>query len=449
MGVIRVGDAGLLFSQASHAIMEKMKGFLPTISSGTVLALLGMVLLVSCKESGSRPVSVPESEEEQQHVYYYGICADTLDLNEYRIKKGETPAAIFANCGFSPAYSYRISQASAEVLDPRRIQAGFPYYTLNLRDSASTVCAIIFAKSKLDFAVIDLRNDTIVAYEYEKPVVYKRHYTEGVIKSSLWETMVSSGANPVLAMDLANLYAWQIDFFDVQPGDAYRVLYDVAYIDDTVELGINDIQSAIFIHQKDWYPAIPFVQDSVRMFFDTSGNSLRKAFLKAPLDYYRISSKFSNSRFHPVLKRYRPHHGVDYAAPTGTPVKSIGDGKVIAKKYDRGGGNMVKIRHNATYTTSYMHLSRYGKGIAVGTRVRQGQVIGYVGSTGLSTGPHLDFRVYKNGRAINPLTMEAPPDVPVKAELRAAYDSVRRVVMAQMDSLHAAWQRSHPAPASE
>ena len=272
--------------------MEKMKRFLSTISFGAIFALLGMALLVSCKESGSRPVS--GIEEEEQHVYYYGICADTLDLNEYRIKKGETPAAIFANCGFSPSYSYRISQASAEVLDPRRIQAGFPYYTLNLRDSASTVCAIIFAKSKLDFAVIDLRNDTIVAYEYEKPVVYKRHYTEGVIKSSLWETMVSSGANPVLAMDLANLYAWQIDFFDVQPGDAYRVLYDVAYIDDTVALGINDIQSAIFIHQKDWYPAIPFVQDSVRMFFDTSGNSLRKAFLKAPLDYYRISSKFSS-----------------------------------------------------------------------------------------------------------------------------------------------------------
>lgn len=410
--------------------------------------LLILSLLPSCKGKGSG--SDPSAAEgEARHVCYYGICADTLDLNEYRIERGATPASIFAGLGFSPAESYRISSVAAQVLDPHRLQAGFPYYTLNARDSAATVCAVVFAKSRLDYAVIDLRGDSIAAYEFEKPVEYKRRYAENTISTSLWDAMASSGSNPVLAMDLANLYAWQIDFFDVRPGDAYRVLYREAYVDDTVALGIHEILSAVFVHQGDSFPAVPFVQDSVREFFDTEGNSLRKAFLKAPLDYYRISSRFSNARFHPILKRYRPHHGVDYAAPSGTPVKSIGDGKVIARKYDRGGGNMVKIRHNSTYTTSYMHLSRYGKGIAVGTRVRQGQVIGYVGSTGLSTGPHLDFRVYKNGRAINPLTMEAPPSVPVKPELRAAFDSVQRVVMAELDSLHAVWQKAQDIQGSE
>ena len=414
------------------------------------MGLLALLLCVSCKESASGPVTA-SNEEEIQHVYYYGICADTLDLNEYRVKRGETPSSIFSRFGFSASETGRIIQMASAVFNPRRLQAGASYFTLNRRDSAATVCAVIFAKSRLDYAVIDWSGDSLRAYEFKKPVVYKRQYAEGTITSSLWDAMISSGANPVLAMDLANLYAWQIDFFDVQPGDSYQVLYDVAYVDDTVALGINDIRSAIFTHQGKVFPAIPFVQDSVRMFFDTSGNSLRKAFLKAPLDYYRISSKFSNARFHPILKRYRPHHGVDYAAPTGTPVKSIGDGKVIARKYDRGGGNTVKIRHNSTYTTVYMHLSRFGKDIAVGTRVHQGQVIGYVGSTGLSTGPHLDFRVYKNGRAINPLTMEAPPDVPVKSELRPAFDSVWREVMAGMDSLHRAWVASRPdaGPATE
>jgi murein DD-endopeptidase MepM/ murein hydrolase activator NlpD len=174
----------------------------------------------------------------------------------------------------------------------------------------------------------------------------------------------------------------------------------------------------------------------VREYFDEEGNSLRKAFLKAPLDFFRISSRFSNARFHPVLKRYRPHHGVDYAAPTGTPVKTIGDGVVIEKAFQRGGaGNYLKIRHNSTYTTTYMHLSRFAKGIQKGKSVKQGDVIGYVGSTGLSTGPHLDFRVHKNNQPINPLTMEAPPSLPVKPELLDSFRRVHDRVLQEMDSL--------------
>ena len=176
----------------------------------------------------------------------------------------------------------------------------------------------------------------------------------------------------------------------------------------------------------------------MHQFFDAEGNSLRKAFLKAPLDYYRITSRFSNARFHPILKRYRAHHGVDYAAPTGTPVKTIGDGTVIFKGWTNGGGNTVKIKHNSVYTTTYMHLSRFAKGIQVGSHVRQGQEIAYVGSTGLSTGPHLDFRVHKNGQPIDPLKMEAPPSEPVKPAYRDSFAVVKRNVLAEIDSLHLA-----------
>ena len=214
------------------------------------------------------------------------------------------------------------------------------------------------------------------------------------------------------------------------------VTADEAYIDDTTRLNVASIESAIFTHQGKAYYAIPFKQDSVREYFDEEGNSLRKAFLKAPLDFFRITSRFTNARFHPILKRYRAHHGVDYAAPTGTPVHSIGDGTVIAKGYQGGGGgNYLKVKHNSVYTTSYMHLSRFAKGIQVGSHVRQGQEIAYVGSTGLSTGPHLDFRVYKNGEPIDPLKMEAPPSNPIRPELLDSFQVVKARVLAELDSL--------------
>ena len=213
-------------------------------------------------------------------------------------------------------------------------------------------------------------------------------------------------------------------------------MYDVAYIDDTTFVDIASIEGAAFTHQGKKFRAVPFQQDSIIEYFDEDGNSLRKAFLKSPLDFYRISSRFSNARFHPILKRYRAHHGVDYSAPTGTPVKSIGDGVVVEKSYQaNGAGNYLKVKHNAVYTTTYMHLSKFAKGVEKGARVAQGEVIGYVGSTGLSTGPHLDFRVHKNNQPINPLTMEAPPSLPVRPELRDSFMMVYNKVFSELDSL--------------
>ena len=212
-------------------------------------------------------------------------------------------------------------------------------------------------------------------------------------------------------------------------------------MDDTTALHIASIEGAIFNHQGKEFVAIPFTQDSIFEYFDTEGNSLRKAFLKAPLDFFRITSRFSHARYHPILKRYRAHHGVDYAAPVGTPVRSIGEGTVVAKGFVNGGGHTIKVKHNSAYTTSYMHLSRYAKDLAVGTHVKQGEVIGYVGSTGLSTGPHLDFRVYKNGQPINPLNMEAPPSEPIKPAYRDSFMLVKQQLIAEIDSLHKAYEQ--------
>lgn len=376
-----------------------------------------------------------------EHVYQYGICIDSLDVKAYQIKNGDNPAAILNTLGFSARQADSISRVSAAVLDPTKLRAGMHYYTFTTQDSVAAICYLAFAKSLTDYAVIDLVGDSIRAYEFNKPVSIRHHYTEGTISSSLWNVIKEQGSDPLLALKLSDLFAWQIDFFDVKEGDSFRVMYDVAYIDDTTALNITSIGGAVFTHQGKAFTAIPFTQDSVFEYFDTEGNSLRKAFLKAPLDFFRITSRFSNARFHPILKRYRAHHGVDYAAPVGTEVKSIGAGTVVAKGYMGGGGNTLKVKHNSVYTTSYMHLSRYAKGIQVGSRVEQGQVIGYVGSTGLSTGPHLDFRVYKNGQAINPLQMEAPPSLPVKPELRDSFAVVKRQVLAELDRLQLKFNR--------
>ena len=376
-----------------------------------------------------------EWKDSLQHVYEYGICIDSLNVEHFEIRNGDNPSIIFSRLGFSALEADSISKASASVLDPTRIKAGMHYCTFTTRDSIAKIQYIAFAKTMTDYAVINLSKRPIEAYIFNKPITLKRKYVNGTITSSLWNIIKQQGADPLLAIKIADVFAWQIDFFDVKEGDSFQVIYNEAYIDDTTALSISSIEGALFTHQGKDYYAFPFTQDSTMEFFDIEGNSLRKAFLKAPLDFYRITSRFTNARFHPILKRYRAHHGVDYAAPTGTPVRTIGDGSVIFKGYTNGGGHTIKIKHNSVYTTSYMHLSRYAKGLSVGQRVKQGEEIGYVGSTGLSTGPHLDFRVYKNGQPINPLDMEAPPSEPVKPELRDSFNIVKNRIISEIDSI--------------
>lgn len=404
--------------------------------------LAGLFCFFSCIQT-RQPIAEPDEVNSEwldslQHVYQYGICIDSLDVSDYRMKNGDNPALIFSRLGFTASMADSITRAAADVLDPTKLRAGMHYSTFTTLDSMAAIRYIAFAKSLTDYAVIDLTGDSVGAYAFSKPVTLKRKYVEGTLNSSLWNQIKASGADPLLAIKISDVYAWQIDFFDIKDGDSFQVLYNEAYIDDTTALHIASIEGAVFKHQGKDFVAIPFTQDSVFEYFDAEGSSLRKAFLKAPLDFFRITSRFTNARFHPILKRYRAHHGVDYAAPVGTSVRSIGAGTVIAKGYQRGGGNYLKVKHNSVYTTTYMHLSRFAKGIQVGSHVQQGEVIAYVGSTGLSTGPHLDFRVYKNGQPINPLEMEAPPSLPVKPELRDTFAIVKQRVIAELDSFRLA-----------
>jgi len=400
-----------------------------------------VLLFASCALQQEKHETDTVNREETHHSYAYGICIDSLVLNRFVIKKGDHLSSILTNLGFTGNDAEQISRVVTPLYPPAKLQIGNTFATITTQDSASTIQYLVMESSKTDYVVVDLNADSLKAYEYIRPVTLQRKYAEKTITSSMWNAITESGASPLLALKLSDLYAWQIDFFDIKEGDSFRLIYNEAWTDDTTFVEIVSVEGALFTHQGKEYMAVPFQQDSTLEYFDAEGNSLRKAFLKAPVDFFRISSTFSNARFHPVLKRYRPHHGVDYAAPAGTAVKTVGDGVVMEKGYQRNGaGNYLKIRHNNAYTTTYMHLSRFGKGLKKGSTVRQGDVIGYVGSTGLSTGPHLDYRVHKNNQPVNPLKMEIPPSYPVKPELRDSFMVIRDNLLMQMDSLQQSMQ---------
>lgn len=364
-------------------------------------------------------------------ILEYGIPIDSFDMEDGVIKQGQVLSQVFATHGATSANIAQLSLLKKDDFDFRTIRAGHSYKAFRSLDSTQTLCHFVYEISPVKYTIFHLKDTFRIEYG-EKPLAVERKLSEAAINTSLWNAVADSGITRTLSLDLSDIYAWSIDFFGLQKGDNFTAIYDERFVNDTVTMGVDHIYAARFNHSgKDFY-AFYFVQDSIGSYWDEQGNSLKKAFLKAPLKFSRISSHFSYARKHPILKTVRPHTGVDYAAPAGTPVMSIGDGVIVEKGYKGGGGHTVKIKHNSIYTSAYLHLKGYGKGVVVGSRVSQGQVIGYVGSTGLSTGPHLDFRVWKSGKPINPLTMESPPVEPIKEENRAAYDSLVKVWTARL-----------------
>jgi murein DD-endopeptidase MepM/ murein hydrolase activator NlpD len=291
----------------------------------------------------------------------------------------------------------------------------------------------VYESSLVEFYVIDL-HDSIRIFRSEKQITSLKKIASGKIRSSLWNAMTDNSVDPILAVDLSEIYAWSIDFFGIQKGDYFKVIYDEQYV-DTNYTGIGKIYCAVFNHMGKDYYAVPFTEDGKESWFDEWGNSLRKAFLKSPLKFSRISSRFSSSRLHPIFKIRRPHFGIDYAAPAGTPVHSIGDGKVVKAERSGGAGKMIRIRHNSIYSTAYLHLSGYAKGIILGRHVNQGDIIGYVGSTGLSTGPHLDFRFYKFDSPVDPLKVEAPSVEPVRKDNMDTFNLVKDDLIEQLNKI--------------
>ncbi len=388
-----------------------------------LLVSILITLFAACNTKQNRISEQSSAAEIHIPSMAYGINVDTLTVISARVKKNEFLSDILLRYGVSYGDIDYIARKTKKIFDVRKIVTGNTYSVICTADTLKKTLYFAYELSPSHYVLYNLI-DSIVAHRGEKKIDTIDDTISGVINSSLWNAMIERGADPNLANELSEIYAWTIDFFGLQKGDTYKAIFEEQFVDDKY-IGLADIKASMFYHGGDSLYAFYFEQNGKGDYFDENGNSLQRTFLKAPLRFTRISSGFSNSRLHPILKIRRPHHGVDYAAASGTPVYSVGDGTVIKKGYQkRGGGNYITIKHNGTYSTTYMHLMGYVKGIKVGNHVVQGELIGYVGASGLATGPHLDFRFYRNGKPVNPLRVESPPSLPIDAENRVTFDSV-------------------------
>jgi len=398
-----------------------------------LLLLIPLTILLSCTHSGNKPESIQAIQdttsvpERASQVFIYGIPSDSFDLITGRIKRNGFLSEVLLQHGVSMQEIDQTIKNSKSVFDVRKIRSGNNYILFCDSDSNGKAKYLVYEHDPQISYVFSF-NDSLNITPFRKQITSEIKYSSGTIKTSLWDAMIDGGLHPNLAVQLSEVFAWTVDFFGLQKGDNFKVIYEELSIEGK-SLGTGKIYGAQFNRSGSSITAIPFIQDGRESFFDIDGNSLRKAFLKAPLVFSRISSHFSSARMHPILRIVRPHYGVDYAAPIGTPVHAIGDGRVISATNEGGAGRMVKIQHNSVYATGYMHLSRFGDGISTGKFVKQGDIIGYVGSTGLSTGPHLDFRFYKNGSPVDPLKVDAPPVEPVTEENKAKFEKMKTVVL--------------------
>ena len=370
-----------------------------------------------------------------QPVLKFGIPIDSFNIETASVKRNQNLSTILIPFGVSAMEIDQIVKKARGVFDLRKIRYGKDYHLFLSKDPTKKLTHFVYQPNPMEYLTISF-NDSVHVYTGQNEITKIQKTATGIIHSSLWKTMMENNLNPLLANELSEIFAWSIDFFGLQEGDGFKIIYDENYV-DSVSVGIGEIHAACMDHLGEEFYAIPFEQDSIKDFYDDKGQSLRKAFLKAPLRFSRISSRYSLSRMHPVLKIRRPHRGVDYAAPQGTPVYAIGDGYIVKKGWDsKGGGNYLKIKHNGVYTTGYLHLKSFAKGISQGTFVKQGQIIGYVGQTGLATGPHLDFRFYMNGHAIDPLKVKAPPVEPVHEDNLARFHQDKQVWLNKLGSLN-------------
>ncbi len=366
----------------------------------------------------------------QLPTLYYGFEIDSFEVAEGRVRWNQNLSEILTSFNVSYQDLHLLSQRSKGVYDVRKLKAGSYYSIIHDRDSLKTARQFIFEPSPSEYVVYNLK-DSIFALLNKKPVEVRENFLAAEITSSLYNSILDQGASPLLVNQLVDVFAWQVDFFRIAKGDKFKLIFDEEVVDGKV-IGVKNIKGAYFEHWGKPYYAIPFQTSEKVDFFDEEGNSLRKTLLRAPLSYTRISSRYSLRRFHPVQKRYKAHLGTDYAAPRGTPIRTVGDGVVLEAKYHGGNGNYVKIKHNSNYTTQYLHMSKIARGIRPGKTVKQGQTIGYVGSTGLANGPHLCFRFWKNGRQVDALKVDLPSSSGIDStyihKFRIASDSIRSIL---------------------
>jgi murein DD-endopeptidase MepM/ murein hydrolase activator NlpD len=376
----------------------------------SLMAILIVAVIVLSSLNLSLPgEKAPQAKKDSAAIIVprrFGLALDSFNVTESIIQRNEFLNSILQLYNVDSNIISKLQAKSKYVYDVRKMKAGTQYTVFASKDTTHKVCYFVYQPNAVDYVMYDLR-DSVAVFTGKRQVTARLETASGIINGSLYETFQKSGIDPALAMKLADLYAYTVDFYSIHDGDYFKVLYEQRYIkDEPVETGA--IQSAVFSHNGEKFYAFYYKPDTTEAgdYFDEKGKSLRKAFLKAPLKFSHITSGYSLRRFHPVQKRWKTHLGTDYAAPEGTPIISTGDGMVVESEFSNNNGNYVKIKHDDTYTTQYLHMTK--QAVRAGQSVRQGQVIGFVGSTGLATGPHVCYRFWKSGKQVNPLQLTFP-----------------------------------------
>ena len=406
-----------------------------------IVALAGAVFLIKRIYNPAPPISEVAAahdstlmiavEQKEPKMLYGMVLQDDHVVIEDKIKRNQFLGDILQEYNVPAKLIHEVSQLSRKVFDPRRITPNTKYTLICNQDSITKAKAFVYEPNAVDYIVFRFE-DSLSVNVGQREVTTLEKTVSGVIYSSLSETMEKLGMPADLTNRFVDIFGWQVDFQRLQAGDKFKLIYEEQQVEG-VTIGISKISGIYFEHFSNPYYAFPFDQGDGVDYFDEDGKSLRKALLKYPIEFTRISSRYNKNRFHPVQKRWKAHLGTDFAAPTGTPIRAVGDGIVLEARYKSNNGNYVKIRHNATYTTQYLHMSRIASGVRAGDKVRQGQTIGYVGSTGLATGPHLCYRFWKNGVQVDALRVELPASQPVKDDFTTSFEIVKEELIQKLN----------------
>lgn len=366
-----------------------------------------------------------KSNHEKKGVYYsnYGNFKNGSLIIRNTVKPNEFLSTVFSKFDLDNNSALSVSTYNADIFDAKKFKSGNPYaFVINVKDKKISPRKFIYEKNVIEYAVFDFTKDELTASLEKKPIEIQSNEIALQVNGSLYNTLMSYDINPTLAIEMSDIFKWTIDFYRIQEGDFFKVIYDEEIVEGR-SIGEFDIKAINFNHLGKDHLAFSYTRAGNEKFeyFDEEGNTLKQFFLQAPVAYSRISSKYSKNRYHPVTKKNKPHLGTDYAAPTGTPIYATANGVVTNAQYKKYNGNYVKIKHNDTYSTQYLHMSKIAKGIKKGVYVQQGQIIGYVGSTGLATGPHVCYRFWKNGKQVDPYKEIKPKADPLPKDEIPAY----------------------------
>lgn len=399
--------------------------------------LTTIIFFISCNKKADKELEEKIfTEKKEPIIKNYGFIYNDYEVINDTIKSGDTFGTILQNYTLPDSMNvHQLTQKVKDSFNLRGIKAGKPYILFLDKKNSKNLKAFVYVKNNIDYTVIDLR-DSVKVINKSKPTTIRKRTIAAEIEGSLSETLDKAGVSAGLAPKLAGVYAFSIDFFRIQKGDKFAVTLYEKFIDDSIYAGIDKVESTYFQHKGKDFFAFPYKLDAsqkVAQYYNEEGKALKSMFLKAPLDYFRISSRFSGRRFHPVQKRWKAHNGTDYAAPHGTPIKTTASGVVERAGYTARNGNYVKVRHNSTYSTQYLHMSKIL--VKRGQHVTQGQTIGKVGSTGLATGPHVCYRFWKNGVQVDPFRQNLPNAEPLPQKEKAQYLEYIKPLKKELDSI--------------